>query len=154
MPRSWEISGTINPFSPTSPWTLWPATRPTSPRAPGPSAVTPNVALPGTAKAFSSRTWRGPRFTPCATGAGSVWLAEAVCLFHDRGLEPKRLRLVQQRPGKEPYLFLLECRKGGGAGLVVEETLVLTDGSGNYSLEMERIYGDYLESNRKEPSNA
>ena len=140
MPRSWEISGTINPFSPTSPWTLWPATRPTSPRAPGPSAGAPFYSLR-----------HGGRLCICLP---SVRLTEAVCLFHDRGLEPKRLRLVQQRPGKEPYLFLLECRKGGGAGLVVEETLVLTDGSGNYSLEMGRIYGDYLESNRKEPSNA
>lgn len=72
-------------------------------------------------------------------------LAEAVSLFHSRGLEPKRLRLVQQRPGREPYLFLLECRKGGGSGLAVEETLMLADGSGGYSPEMQRIYGDYLD---------
>ena len=84
----------------------------------------------------------------------TVRLAEAVSLFHARSLEPKRLRLVQQRLDKAPYLFLLECRRGGGSSLAVEETLTLTDGSGRYSREMERIYGDYLEINRKEPSNA
>lgn len=72
-------------------------------------------------------------------------LAEAVSLFHNEGLEPKRLRLVQQRPGREPYLFLLECRKGGRSGLTVLENLILTDGSGGYSPEMRRIYGDYLD---------
>lgn len=72
-------------------------------------------------------------------------LAEAVSLFHSQGLEPKRLRLVQQRPGKDPYLFLLECRKGGGTGLAVQESLTITDETGGYSREMRRIYGDYLD---------
>ncbi len=72
-------------------------------------------------------------------------LGEAVAVFSGHGLEPKRMRLVQQRPGKKPYLLLLECRKGGGRGISVEENLFITDGSGMYSLEMKRIYGDYLE---------
>ncbi len=130
--------------------------------APGTGAVSrdPERGLARHSQSFQLSDLAGAAFYSLRHGGRlciclpSVRLTEAVCLFHDRGLEPKRLRLVQQRPGKEPYLFLLECRKGGGAGLVVEETLVLTDGSGNYSLEMGRIYGDYLESNRKEPSNA
>ena len=35
-------------------------------------------------------------------------LAEAVEVFHSHQLEPKRLRLVQQRAGKAPFLFLLD----------------------------------------------
>jgi len=69
-------------------------------------------------------------------------LAEAISLLHAHRLEPKRLRLVQHRPGKEPYLFLLECRKGGRPGLAVQETLLLTDITGAYTPEMRRIYGD------------
>lgn len=78
-------------------------------------------------------------------------LIEAACLFHSRSLEPKRLRLVRQRPGRAPYLILMECRKGGGPGLDIEEDLLLSDGSGGYSGEMERIYGDYLTNGGKEP---
>lgn len=40
-------------------------------------------------------------------------LADAMVVFREYGLEPKRLRLVQQRPEKAPFLFLLEARRGG-----------------------------------------
>lgn len=76
----------------------------------------------------------------------SVRLGEAMAVLRCRGLEPKRLRLVQQRPGKAPYLFLLECRRGGRTGLSMEETLAITGGDGTYSQEMRRVYGDYLEN--------
>lgn len=82
----------------------------------------------------------------------AVRLSEAVVVFHRHGLEPKRLRLVQQRPGKEPYLFLLECRRGGKTGLRVEETLCITGADGKYSPEMRRIYGDYLDGAENEKS--
>ena len=36
------------------------------------------------------------------------------------GIMPKRLRLVQQRLSKAPSLFLLEGRKGGNSGMIVE----------------------------------
>lgn len=83
-------------------------------------------------------------------------LAEAMAVFRERDLEPKRMRLVQQRSGREPYLLLLECRKGGGPGLSVQENLFITDSSGGYSQEMRRIYGDYLtdENSGKEQEDA
>lgn len=111
-----------------------------------PSFLLSDLAM---AAAYSLR--HGGRLCLCLPSAR---LAEAVSLFHAHGLEPKRLRLIQQRPGKEPYLFLMECRKGGRPGLTVQENLLLTDQSGGYSQEMQRIYGDYLTNNRKEPSHA
>ena len=42
-------------------------------------------------------------------------LGEAMGLLARYRLEPKRLRLVQQRLGKAPYLFLLECRSRLGS---------------------------------------
>ncbi len=66
-------------------------------------------------------------------------LAEAMGVFQRAGLEPKRLRLVQQRAEKAPYLFLLECRKGGRPGLEAEPVLLLE------GPELARIYGDYKE---------
>lgn len=52
-------------------------------------------------------------------------LAEALALFRGERLEPKRLRLVQSGPDKQPYLFLLECRYGGKPGLEAEPVLIL-----------------------------
>lgn len=72
-------------------------------------------------------------------------LPEAMGLFQKYGLEPKRLRLVQSRPGKAPYLFLLECRRGGNPGLMVEPTLMIADEQGNITGEMHEIYEDYEE---------
>lgn len=70
-------------------------------------------------------------------------LAEAVRLFSGQGLEPKRLRLVQQSPHKEPYLFLLECRLGGGTGLKAEPVLCIRGEDGGYTPEMRAVYGEY-----------
>ena len=59
-------------------------------------------------------------------------------------LEPKTLRLVQQRLDKQPKLFLLEGRKGGKRGYMeTMPTLFIEDGSGDFSDEMMKIYGNY-----------
>lgn len=97
--------------------------------------------LPDLARAALYALRHGGRLCLCLP---AVRLAEAVTLFSSEGLEPKRLRLVQHRPGKGPYLFLMECRKGGKPGLEVMETLTINDVSGELSPEMRRIYGDYL----------
>ncbi len=60
------------------------------------------------------------------------------------GIEPKRLRLVQQRKTKAPKLFLLEGRRGGKRGFLdVLPTLFIEDENGGFSEEMLAIYGDY-----------
>lgn len=74
-------------------------------------------------------------------------LAEAMGLFRDSRLEPKRLRLVQQRREKEPFLFLLECRLGGRPGLRVEPVLLLEE-NGEPTPELLKIYGDYRENGK------
>lgn len=73
-------------------------------------------------------------------------MAEAMTIFSQRGLEPKRMRLVQSRPGRTPYLFLLECRKCGGQGLRLEPTLLLCGEAGGPTPELLAVYGDYSEN--------
>ena len=75
-------------------------------------------------------------------------LAEACATVQRHGMEPKRLRLVQQRPGKPPYLFLLQAVRGGRPGLTVEPVLFVEEPgekTGRLSAEMRAIYGDYKE---------
>ncbi len=71
-------------------------------------------------------------------------LCDAMNVFRKYGLEPKVLRLVQQRAGKKPSLFLLECKRGGNSGLDVLPTLFIEEG-GKFSSEMIEIYGEYKE---------
>ena len=66
-------------------------------------------------------------------------LADVVCALREAGLEPKRLRLVQQRPERAPWLLLLEGRRGGKPGLRVDPPLIV-EGEGGLSPEMLRIY--------------
>ncbi len=61
-------------------------------------------------------------------------------------IEPKRLRLVQQRLKKEPKLFLLEGRYKANKGFMqVMPTLFIENEQGDFSDEMKEIYGLYKE---------
>ncbi len=71
-------------------------------------------------------------------------LADAMESMRRFDLEPKRLRMVQQRKSKAPKLFLIEGRRGGKRGFLdVLPTLFIEDENGNFSEEMMTIYGDY-----------
>ena len=67
-------------------------------------------------------------------------LAELLETLRRRGLEPKRLRLVQHSAHAAPSLLLLESRRGGRPGLRVEPVLLLRGEDGGESAEYRRIY--------------
>lgn len=69
-------------------------------------------------------------------------LAELMALMRDNKVEPKRLRLVIGRLGEKPWLVLVEGRRCGNTGLVIESPLYVEE-DGNLSKEMLRIYGPY-----------
>lgn len=98
--------------------------------------------LSDVAQAAASLLRWGGRFCCCMR-------PERLCdtLFHLRnaGLEPKRLRFVQQRKNKAPFLFLLQAARGGKPGLAVEPVLFVEAEDGGISEEMKVIYGDYKE---------
>jgi tRNA1Val (adenine37-N6)-methyltransferase len=66
-------------------------------------------------------------------------LSELFCAMSGRGIEPKRLRLVQHSATAAPSLVLVEGRRGGRTGLKIESPLYLTDGGAD-SAEVRRIY--------------
>ena len=73
-------------------------------------------------------------------------LSDIICSMRKYGIEPKRLRFVQQRLNKEPKLFLIEGRRGGRPnGLRAEPALLIEDHNGSLSQEMISIYGAYKE---------
>ena len=72
-------------------------------------------------------------------------LAELICLMSKYKVEPKRLRLVAKCAGAPPWLFLIEGRRDGRAGMTVEPTLYIYE-NGELSAEMKEIYGPYKEA--------
>lgn len=72
-------------------------------------------------------------------------LAEMMALFTKYKVEPKRLRLVCQRKGEEPWLILLEGKRCANTGLRIEPTLYVEE-NGQLSNEMIEIYGAYKEA--------
>ena len=67
-------------------------------------------------------------------------LAEALRVMSEKGLEPKRLRLVCSDVSKPPSLVLIEAKRGGKPGLKIEPSLFLNDQDGSESEEYRRIY--------------
>ena len=70
-------------------------------------------------------------------------LTDVVCAMREQGIEPKKIRLVQQRAGSEPWLALIEGRRGGRPGVKFLPVLLVEDSDGGYSDEMRDIYGRY-----------
>ncbi|NLA77859.1 MAG: methyltransferase [Clostridiales bacterium] len=70
-------------------------------------------------------------------------LAEVLSVLRDNALEPKRLRLVAQREGREPSLFLLEARKDAGEGMRIAPTLYIEQPQGGYTQEAREIFEAY-----------
>ncbi len=72
-------------------------------------------------------------------------MAELIDLLRQYKLEPKRLRLVAQDVGREPWLIMLEAKKCAKTGLRIEPMLYI-ERDGCLSDEMIKIYGTYKEA--------
>ncbi len=68
-------------------------------------------------------------------------LSEIMCLMHQYGLEPKRMRLVYPFVDKEPNMVLIEGLRGGKPRITVEKPLIVYQEPGIYTDEIYDIYG-------------
>ena len=68
-------------------------------------------------------------------------LADIMCLMREYKIEPKKLRLVFPSPSKAPNLALIEGMKDGGAELKMLPPLYVYNENGEYSEEIDEIYG-------------
>ena len=67
-------------------------------------------------------------------------LTDIVSDLRESGLEPKRLRMVYSRAGREAKLLLLEAVKGGRPQLHVEPPLIVYEEGGVYTEELLSLY--------------
>ncbi len=72
-------------------------------------------------------------------------LCDVIVSMRKANIEPKKIRLVQQRNNSVPKLFLIEGKKGAKPGILGMSTLLIEDELGNISEEMKRIYKFYGE---------
>lgn len=82
----------------------------------------------------------GGRFCICQRPERLPDIFEAMRKFK---IEPKSMREVIQRPGKEPSLVLVEGKKGSAPGFRISAPLILEDESGNYTPEAEELFHSY-----------
>ena len=66
-------------------------------------------------------------------------LCDTLCAMRRAGIEPKRIRFVQQRPDTSPWLFLAEGKKGSKPHMTVDPPFLI-EGEGGFSPELLRIY--------------
>lgn len=92
------------------------------------------------AKAASLLLKFGGRFCICQRPERLPDIFEAMRKFK---IEPKSMREVIQRPGKEPSLVLVEGKKGSAPGFRICAPLILEDESGNYTPEAEELFHSY-----------
>ncbi len=92
------------------------------------------------AKAASLLLKFGGRFCICQRPERLPDIFEAMRKFK---IEPKSMREVIQRPGKEPSLVLVEGKKGSAPGFRISAPLILEDHNGNYTPEAEELFHSY-----------
>lgn len=68
-------------------------------------------------------------------------LTEIMCLMHQYGVEPKRMRLVHPFIDKEPNMVLIEGLRGGNPRITIEKPLIVYEKPGEYTQEIYDIYG-------------
>jgi len=67
-------------------------------------------------------------------------LGELMVTMHHHGIEPKRLCLVSLTAERAPNLVLVEGRRGGNPGLIIEPPLLLQGPDGSDSDQIKTIY--------------
>jgi len=68
-------------------------------------------------------------------------LSEIISEMRKMQLEPKRIRFIHSRKEEDARIVLIEGRKGGGGGLIVDPPLFIYEGE-DYTSEYLRCYGD------------
>lgn len=91
-------------------------------------------------KAASQILKFGGRFCICQRPERLPDIFEAMRKFK---IEPKSMREVIQRTGKEPNLVMVEGKKGSAPGFRIREPLIIENPNGTYTPEAEELFHSY-----------
>ena len=96
--------------------------------------------LEDAAKAASTLLKFGGRFYICQRPER---LPDIFAAMRKYKIEPKSMREVIQRTGKEPNLVIVEGKKGSAPGFRIRAPLIIENESGKYSEEAEKLFYGY-----------
>ena len=68
-------------------------------------------------------------------------LADIICLMRENRIEPKRLWFIHPKKSKTANIILIEGAKYGKPKLFLEPPLYVYEENGEYSKEIDEIYG-------------
>ena len=68
-------------------------------------------------------------------------LVDIMCILRNYRLEPKNIRFVYPKQGEKPNLILVKAVKFANPFLKIDKPLVIYDENGNYTEEINQIYG-------------
>lgn len=68
-------------------------------------------------------------------------LIDIIILMRQNNIEPKRIRFIYPKAGKESNLVLIDGRKNGKLGLKILDSLIVHEQNGNYSKEVLKMFG-------------
>ena len=95
------------------------------------------ITLPEVVRAAGKLLKTGGRFT-VIYAAGRI--AELLSHMRAERIEPKRLRNIHSSDGQDARLVLVEGVRDGGPGMVVSPSLIVFDGDGQYTDEMQAMF--------------
>lgn len=72
-------------------------------------------------------------------------LVDALTIMREYNIEPKRLRFVCDKAGEQPFLFLVEGKKGAKPFLRVEPELIIKGEDNKFTPETLKVYGSYAD---------
>ncbi len=75
-------------------------------------------------------------------------LCDIICSMRQGGIEVKRIRFVSERSGKQPWLVLVEGKRGSKSGVTIEKELIMKDENGNNTDEFRSMFGDYMDGHQ------
>lgn len=95
------------------------------------------IRLPEVVRAAGTLLKTGGRF---ATIYAAGRVAELLSHMRAERIEPKRMRSIHSSDGQDARLVLVEGTRDGGPGMAVSPSLIVYDGDGRYTEEMQAMF--------------
>lgn len=75
-------------------------------------------------------------------------LCDIICSMRQGAIEVKKIRFVTERKGKQPWLVLVEGKRGSKSGVTIEKELVMKNDDGTNTEEFRLMFGDYMDGHQ------
>lgn len=75
-------------------------------------------------------------------------LCDIIVSMRQGGIEVKRVRFVVEKKGKQPWLVLVEGKRGSKSGVTIEGELVMKNDDGSNTEEFRAMFGDYMDGHQ------